>query len=102
MNKGCWWLIGLIVAIFALVFYRVCADCGLLKAIIGLIEVVAWLVFGAVALLSFAYFMHMCECTEKSENKGFSKKVVVVIELVLLGLITCGVYTFGKWLDGWF
>ena len=69
---------------------------------IGLIQIVVWIVFGAVTLLSFAYFMRMCELTEKSEDKDFPKKIIAVIELMLLGLLTCGVYTFGKWLDGWF
>lgn len=45
------------------------------------LQLIVWLVFGAVALISFAYFMRMCELTEKGENKDFPRKLVATIEL---------------------
>lgn len=66
------------------------------------LQLIVWLAFGAVALISFAYFMRMCELTEKGENKDFPRKLVATIELAILILLCCGVYTLGKWLDAVF
>ena len=66
------------------------------------LQLIVWLVFGAVALISFAYFMRMCELTEKGENKDLPRKLVATIELAILILLCCGVYTLGKWLDAAF
>lgn len=63
------------------------------------LQLIVWLAFGVVALISFAYFMRMCELTEKGENKDFPRKLVATIELTILILLCCGVYTLGKWLD---
>ena len=64
-----------------------------------IVQLIVWLAFGVVTLISFAYFMRMCELTEKGENKDLPKKLVAAIELVILILLCCGVYTLGKWLD---
>ena len=66
------------------------------------LQLIVWLVFDAVSIISLAYFMRMCGLTEKGENKDLPKKLVAVIELVILILLCCGVYTLGKWLDGVF
>ena len=63
------------------------------------LQVIVWLAFGVVSLISFAYFMRMCELTENGENKDFSRKLVATIELAILILLCCGVYHFGKWLQ---
>lgn len=67
----------------------------------GLIQVVVWLSFGAFGLLVMAYTAKLLERTSDEEETHLPKWLVYLLQLCVLVCTLIGITTIGKWIGGW-
>lgn len=64
-----------------------------------IVQIIMWLAFGAVLLVSIAYLFNLFEKAEEHEEPSLNY-AELLLQLLIVVCYLHSMYTFGKWLQG--